>query len=65
MVERILSSIERLGAFPAMARSGRAESTREWVIPRLPYIAVYKADAEQDVLTVIALFHGAQRRNGE
>lgn len=36
VVERILSSIERLGERPSMARSGRAEGAREWVIPRLP-----------------------------
>ena len=65
VIDRILSSVEKLGAFPQMARVGRVEGTREWVIPRLPYIAVYKIDMERDVLTVIAVFHGAQDRDGE
>lgn len=65
VVDRILSSIEKLGEFPAMARTGQVEGTREWVIPRLPYIAVYKVDVESDVLTVIAVFHGAQDRDGK
>ena len=65
VVERILASIERLGEFPSMARSGPTEGTREWVIPRLPYIAVYKVDVERDVITVVAVFHGAQRRDDE
>jgi addiction module RelE/StbE family toxin len=65
VVDRILTSIEKLGAFPAMARAGRVEGTREWVIPRLPYIAVYKVDEERDILTVIAVFHGAQEREGK
>jgi toxin ParE1/3/4 len=63
VLNRILSSIERLGEFPSMARAGRVEGTREWVVPRLPYIAVYRVDAERDKLTVVAVFHGAQDRD--
>lgn len=42
IVERVHTRGERLGMFPEMARAGRVEGTREWVVPRLPYIVVYK-----------------------
>lgn len=63
VVDRIFASIELLGSFPLMGRIGREEGTREWVIPRLPYIAVYEVDEEQQALVVIAVFHGAQNRD--
>jgi plasmid stabilization system protein ParE len=58
---RIFASIERLGAFPELGRRGRVEDTREWVVPRLPYIIVYEIRTERDELAVIGVFHGAQR----
>jgi toxin ParE1/3/4 len=39
VVERVLGSIERLSVFPQMGRTGAVSGTREWVVPRLPYIA--------------------------
>jgi addiction module RelE/StbE family toxin len=65
VVDRILSSIDKLGEFPSMARVGQVEGTREWVIPRLPYIAVYKVDADRRILTILAVFHGAQDRDAK
>lgn len=62
VIERILASIEHLATFPEMARIGRVEGTREWVVPRLPYIVVYKTHPDRDELVVIAVFHGAQDR---
>jgi len=62
VVSRILASIERLGGFPEMGRIGRDAGTREWVVPGLPYIAVYELRPEDDALVVIAVFHGAQDR---
>lgn len=62
VIESILAGIERLTLFPSMGRVGLVEGTREWVVPRLPYIVVYQADAERDELRVIAVFHGAQER---
>jgi addiction module RelE/StbE family toxin len=62
VVERILASAERLGEFPEMARQGRVPGTREWVVPRLPYIIVYETHWDRDELTVIGIFHGAQDR---
>ena len=64
VIERILASAERLGSFPEMARAGRVAGTREWVVPRLPYIVVYEVHRERDELVVTAVFHGARDREG-
>ncbi len=58
VVSRILTSVERLGTFPEMGRIGRDPGTREWVVPGLPYIAVYELRPEDESLVVIAIFHG-------
>ena len=62
VVSRILSSVERLSRFPEMGRIGRDPGTREWVVPGLPYIAVYEVEPEAEQVVVIAVFHGAQDR---
>ena len=59
---RVVGAIEqstlRLGEFPLSGRSGAVETTRELVIPRLPYIAVYRLNDE--IVEIIAVFHAAQ-----
>lgn len=47
VVSRILDGIERLGILPGIGRIGRDPDTREWVVPRLPYIVVYEVDRER------------------
>lgn len=61
VVERIRSSVERLEIFPYSGRPGSVEGTYELVIPRLPYIAVYRVTT---CVEIIALFHAAQERGG-
>jgi len=74
VVERIFASVELLASFPHMGRPGGEEGTREWVVPRLPYIVVYEVVDERDEVIVVAVFHGARdweaalkerRRQGE
>jgi addiction module RelE/StbE family toxin len=60
VIDRIFASTELLASFPYMGRAGRDEGTREWVVPRLPYIAVYEVHEERGEVIVIAVFHGAQ-----
>jgi addiction module RelE/StbE family toxin len=60
VIDRIFASTELLASFPHMGRSGRDEGTREWVVPRLPYIVVYEVHEASDEVIVIAVFHGAQ-----
>jgi toxin ParE1/3/4 len=38
----LLSAIDALAAQPRLGRPGRLAGTRELVMPRLPYVAVYR-----------------------
>jgi toxin ParE1/3/4 len=64
MAGRVVGAIEvatsRLAQFPLLGRMGAVATTRELVIPRLPYIAVYRVNV--DIVEVIAVFHAAQDR---
>ncbi len=65
VVDRVFESVDHLATFPRMGHVGRDEGTLEWVVPRLPYIVVYELDEARDEVMVIAVFHGAQSREGE
>jgi toxin ParE1/3/4 len=60
--KRLVAEIElatsRLTDFPLSGRNGAVDGTRELVIPRTPYIAVYLVS--EDVVVIIAVFHAAQ-----
>jgi toxin ParE1/3/4 len=60
--KRVVSAIERatdrLSMFPLSGRKGAVETTRELIIPRVPYIAVYIVRG--DSVDIIAVFHAAQ-----
>lgn len=57
--DRIVASLRNLLDFPLMGRMGRVEGTRELVVARLPYVAVYRP--EPDGILVIRIMHGAMR----
>ncbi len=60
---RIVETIRLLSALPNMGRAGRKQGTREFVVPHLPYIVVYRIDiADEDELVILGIFHGAQDR---
>ena len=65
VVERLFASIEHLASFPHMGHSGRDEGTRQWVVPRLPYIVIYEVHDARDEIIVVAVVHGAQERDGD
>lgn len=62
VVDRLFNSTELLASFPRIGRQGLVPGTREWVVPRLPYIVVYEVDESREEVVVIAVFHGAQDR---
>jgi addiction module RelE/StbE family toxin len=56
----IYQAILTLRSTPYRGRAGREEGTRELVLPRLPYIVVYRV-RENDV-EILHIYHGAQHR---
>lgn len=56
----ILAAIERLRAFPALGRIGRFAGTRELVVPRTPYVVIYRQENDE-VLEILLVLHGAQQ----
>jgi toxin ParE1/3/4 len=61
-ISRILDAFERLTTFPSMGRKGTVPETREWVINGTPYVVVYRPEPSMGLLTIVAVFHGAQDR---
>jgi toxin ParE1/3/4 len=59
MWDAIESQVERLRAFPNSGRAGRLEGTRELLVPRTPFIVVYRI-AETHV-ELVRVLHGAQQ----
>ncbi|MGZ5843140.1 MAG: type II toxin-antitoxin system RelE/ParE family toxin [Xanthobacteraceae bacterium] len=49
--------------FPYSGRPGRAPDTREWVVRRYPYVLVYEVDAADECVTILGVFHCAQKRD--
>jgi len=56
--ERIENNVEQLIDFPLMGRPGRIAATRELVVQRTPYIAVYRAT--NDTILILRVLHGAR-----
>jgi plasmid stabilization system protein ParE len=64
---RIRETINLLLKFPGMGHKGAQPGTREMLVPRLPYIIVYRIEShdDDDWLAIIGVYHGAQRRPGQ
>ncbi|HEY1749649.1 MAG TPA: type II toxin-antitoxin system RelE/ParE family toxin [Caulobacteraceae bacterium] len=58
ILTRILDAIEMLETFPLMGRPGRVGGTRELVITRTSYIAVYEVVGE--TIAIVRVLHGRQ-----
>lgn len=56
--DRIRQQIEELIKFPEIGRPGRIDRTRELIIQRTPYIAVYRIAGK--TIRILRLLHGAQ-----
>jgi toxin ParE1/3/4 len=56
---RIQQTVRRIGQMPFSGRPGRIEGTREAVVPRAPYIVVYRV-SEQTV-EIVGVWHGARQ----
>jgi toxin ParE1/3/4 len=56
--DRIVAAVRRLLEFPESGRPGRVVGTRELVVPRTPFIAVYSVTVDR--LRILRILHGAQ-----
>jgi toxin ParE1/3/4 len=58
--DRIQAAVDRLSDNPESGRRGRIPGTREKVVPRTPYVVVYRLSAAETI-EVLRVLHGAQR----
>ena len=58
-VRALRQKITHLDAIEHPGRKGRVPSTMEWVLTGLPYIAVFRRDA--DDVKIYRVLHGAQQ----
>jgi toxin ParE1/3/4 len=56
--EEIVRAARRLLEFPESGRPGRIAGTREFVVPRTPYIAAYVVMTDR--IRILRILHGAQ-----
>jgi len=60
---QITAAVRLLQAFPCLGHPGRKHGTREFVVPRVPYVMVYRIDiGDEDELVILGIFHGARER---
>lgn len=60
VVGRIVALVsEQLTSFPEAGRAGRVAGTRELVVAKTPYIAVYRIAGEN--IDILAVHHAARR----
>ena len=55
----LLAAVERLAEQPQPGRPGRVAGTREFVVPRTPYVISYRLRGDR--LEIVAVFHGRQK----
>ena len=56
---RIEAAVDSLARFPEMGHPGEVPGTRELVIPRLPYLVVYRLKG--DAVQILRILHGKQK----
>lgn len=59
-VSALYEAVRTLRTLPERGRLGEIRGTREFVLPRLPYIIVYRIN--EQVVEVLHIYHGAQDR---
>lgn len=57
--DRILQHVSHLAEHPQMGRDGRKGKTRELVVPRTPFIVIYRIVERR--VEILRLLHGAQK----
>ena len=62
-LEQVANIIGRLTTFPRLGHAGIVDGTLERIVPRTPYVIVYRIDlGDRDDLIVLRVYHAAQDR---
>lgn len=59
MMRRLATAIDHLTIFPESGRRGRAEGTRELIVPSTPFVIAYRVTA--GTIDILAVVHAARR----
>jgi len=59
MDDAITASVRLLSEHPRAGRTGRVKSTREFVVPRTPYLIAYRV--RRNEIVVLRILHAAQK----
>ncbi|MGI9145998.1 MAG: type II toxin-antitoxin system RelE/ParE family toxin [Chloroflexota bacterium] len=65
LARRVVAAVDRLGAYPYLGRAATwtaRRGLRELPVARTPFVVVYAVDEEHDLVVVLSVIHGAQRR---
>lgn len=54
-----------LSVFPMLGRSVRSDEYREWIVPALNSEYVVRYRVQEDVVTIMRVFHGREDREAE
>jgi toxin ParE1/3/4 len=62
VLRRILQTIESLQSLPRLSRPGRARGALERLVPRTPYVVVFRLQPHLETVVVMAIVHAARSR---
>ena len=58
---KIYDTVQILRRFPESGKAGLEEDTREFAVPTLPYIVIYRV-RNDEVVQIVRIWHGARQR---
>ena len=65
VLDQIANVIGRLKTFPRLGHPGVVDGTLERIVPRSPYVIVYRIDlGDRDELIILRVYHATQDRSG-
>ena len=64
VIDRVYASLRTLARFPNLGHQGTVPGTYELLVPRLPFVIIYRVDlGNDDELIALRVYHTAQSRN--
>ena len=60
IAQQILDATRKLLKLPRIGRIGEDEDTREWIVPRTPYMLIYTI--KEDAIELLRVWHMSQDR---